>query len=37
MMALRAGAAHVAATERWLYLALACSDSLKANKASQIR
>ena len=31
MMALRAGAHHVTATERWLYLALACKESLVSN------
>ena len=35
MMALRAGALHVTAAERWLYLALACKESLQANKASR--
>lgn len=34
MTALRAGAHHVTAVERWLYLALACKESLAANKAS---
>jgi protein arginine N-methyltransferase 7 len=32
MMALRAGAFHVTAVERWLYLALACKESLIANQ-----
>ena len=32
MMALRAGARHVTAVERWLYLSLACKESLVANK-----
>lgn len=32
MMALRAGAHHVTAVERWLYLSLACKESLVANK-----
>ncbi|KAK9815442.1 hypothetical protein WJX72_003717 [[Myrmecia] bisecta] len=31
MMALRAGAYHVTAAERWLYLSLACKESLVAN------
>ena len=31
MMALRAGARHVTAVERWLYLSLACSETLIAN------
>jgi protein arginine N-methyltransferase 7 len=33
-LALRAGARHVTAVERWLYLALACKDTLAANKVS---
>ena len=32
MMALRTGAYHVTAVERWLYLSLACKESLVANK-----
>ncbi|KAK9825810.1 hypothetical protein WJX74_009582 [Apatococcus lobatus] len=32
MMALRAGAHHVTAAERWLYLSLACKEALVANK-----
>ncbi len=28
MMALRAGACHVTAVDRWLYMALACKESL---------
>ena len=28
MMALRAGARHVTAVDRWLYMALACKESL---------
>ena len=32
MMALRAGAHHVTAVERWLYLALACKETLAANQ-----
>ena len=32
MMALRAGAHHITAVERWLYLSLACKESLVANK-----
>lgn len=28
MMALRAGAEHVTAVDRWLYMALACKESL---------
>lgn len=28
MMALRADAEHVTAVDRWLYMALACKDSL---------
>ena len=32
MMTLRAGAHHVTAVERWLYLSLACKESLVANK-----
>ncbi len=32
MMALRAGAHHVTAVERWLYLSLACKESLVSNK-----
>lgn len=32
MMALRAGAHHVTAVERWLYLALASKECLAANK-----
>lgn len=31
-MALRAGALHVTAAERWLYLALACKETLTQNK-----
>ena len=31
MMALDAGAYHVTAVERWLYLSLACKESLTAN------
>lgn len=34
MLALRAGAHHVTAVERWLYLALACKESLAANGVS---
>ena len=32
MMALRAGAHHVTAVERWLYLALACKECMLANQ-----
>ena len=32
MLALRAGALHVTAVERWLYLALACKECLTANQ-----
>ena len=31
MMALKAGAKHVTAVERWLYLSLACNDPSPAN------
>ncbi len=31
MVALREGARHVTAVERWLYLALACKTSMQAN------
>lgn len=31
MMALHAGASHVTAVERWLYLSLACKQTLQAN------
>lgn len=34
MVALKAGARHVTAVERWLYLALAASECLEANKFS---
>lgn len=33
MLALRAGAHHVTAVERWLYLALTCKEALAANQA----
>ena len=36
MLALRAGAHHVTAVERWLYLALACKEALAANQVSQL-
>ena len=32
MAALRAGAFHVTAVERWLYLSLACKEAMAANK-----
>ena len=35
MMALRAGAHHVTAVERWLYLALLCKECLEANKVGR--
>ncbi|BDA48465.1 Protein arginine N-methyltransferase 7 [Coccomyxa sp. Obi] len=35
MMALRAGAEHVTAVDRWLYMALACKESLVANNFSE--
>lgn len=37
MLALRAGAHHVTAAERWLYLALACKDCLVANEFPEER
>ncbi|KAL4451864.1 hypothetical protein ABPG75_007526 [Micractinium tetrahymenae] len=37
MMALRAGAHHVTAVERWLYLALACKECMLANEFSEER
>jgi predicted nicotinamide N-methyase len=36
MMALRAGAHHVTAVERWLYLALASMECLSANKVGKL-
>lgn len=35
MLALRAGAHHVTAVERWLYLALACKECMLANEVRQ--
>lgn len=35
MLALRAGAHHVTAVERWLYLALACKECMLANEFSE--
>ena len=32
MTALRAGAFHVTAVDRWLYLSLACKEAMAANK-----
>ncbi|KAL4424877.1 hypothetical protein ABPG77_002100 [Micractinium sp. CCAP 211/92] len=37
MLALRAGAHHVTAVERWLYLALACKQCMLANEFSEER
>ncbi len=36
MMALRAGARHVTAVDRWLYMALACKESLVRISWSQL-
>ena len=35
MMALRAGAKHVTAVDRWLYMALACKETLVTRKPWQ--
>ena len=35
MMALKAGARHVTAVDRWLYMALACKESLVSAFCSQ--
>lgn len=37
MMALREGAHHVTAVERWLYLAMACKEALVANGFAEDR
>ena len=36
MMALKAGARHVTAVDRWLYMALACKESLVSAVCSHV-